>query len=49
MIQRLESDLGKCKNKNKDLKMKRHDSELTEKRLNQIIAERDKDFEREKG
>eukprot|EP00347_Sterkiella_histriomuscorum_P020750 403336615 len=48
-IQRVESDLLKYKDKNRDLKIKRHDQDQTEKRLNQMLAERDKEFEREKG
>ncbi len=49
MIQRLEGQISRNKEKIKDLKVKRTELEQSEKRLASLIAERDREFEREKG
>jgi chromosome segregation ATPase len=49
MIQRLEGQICRCKDKIKDLKQKRQELEQSEKRLASVVAERDRDLERERS
>jgi hypothetical protein len=49
MIQRLEGQISRSKDKVKDLKLKKLELEQSEKRLASVLAERDREFEREKG
>ena len=49
MIQRLEGQISRNKDKIRDLKLKRAELEQSEKRLASALAERDREFEREKG
>ena len=48
MIQRLEGQVSKYKDKIKDLKAKKSELEQSEKRLAAVLAERDRDIERER-
>jgi len=47
--QRLESQVGRAKDKNRELKSKVQDLEQSEKRLATALAERDRELEREKN
>ena len=49
MIQRLEGQISRSKDKIRDLKLKRTELEQSEKRLAQALAERDRELERERG
>ena len=49
MIQRLEGQISRSKDKIRDLKLKRAELEQSEKRLAQALAERDRELERERG
>lgn len=49
MIQRLEGQISRNKEKIRDLKLKKAELEQSEKRLAQALAERDREVEREKG
>lgn len=47
--QRLESQVARAKDKNRELKSKVQDLEQSEKRLATALAERDRELEREKN
>ena len=49
MIQRLEGQISRTKDKNKDLKGKLQDLEQTEKRISGALNEKEREIEKEKG
>ncbi len=49
MIQRMEGQISRSKEKIKDLKSKRAELEQSEKRLATVVAERERDIERERN